>query len=104
MQTFNEQDAKDYISEHERVVIYVTTPFCGVCQSVKPLIGILAEAMEDVRFGEINLNLTPDLAKRYQISGAPTLLQFTYGELVQRVENFQNITQLYTTLERGFLK
>ena len=54
--------------------------WCGPCQMQAPVIEELAEELDDVIIGKVNVDEQPELAVQFDISSIPTLLLFKNGE------------------------
>ena len=85
-----------FIKEHDTAIFldfYSTT--CGPCMA-------MYEDYEDaalgfsfkVKFLKINADKHTDIAKKYAVSGLPTIIAFKNGEEVDRISNQLSLTQL----------
>ncbi len=64
------------------VVVDFWAPWCSPCARFLPVMeSVAAKWIPDVAFGKVNVDDAPDLARRYQIRGIPTLLLFKGGKL-----------------------
>ena len=54
--------------------------WCGPCQMQSPVIAELAEELDDVIIGKVNIDEQPELAMQFEVSSIPTLLLFKNGE------------------------
>lgn len=60
-------------------------PWCGPCKAISPLLdSIAAEGENSVYVLKVNVDELPEIARKYQVTGIPTLLVFQGGELVKR--------------------
>lgn len=56
-------------------------PWCGPCRMVGPILEQIAQEMQgQVRIVKVNVDDSPDLAKRYGIMSIPTMMLFKGGE------------------------
>lgn len=68
------------------VVVDFYATWCPPCRMLAPLLDELAAKYGDrVQFVKVNIDESPDLANRYQVSGVPTLVFFFGGNEVDRV-------------------
>lgn len=72
--------------------------WCGPCQMQAPVIEELAEELDDVTVGKVNVDEQPELAMRFDISSIPTLLLFKNGECVSTQVGYQSKRDLITLI------
>jgi thioredoxin 2 len=67
------------------VLIDFWAPWCGPCRSVTPILEQLAGEMAGrVKLVEINVDLAPRLAQRFDVQAIPTLMVAYRGEVIAR--------------------
>ena len=65
-------------------------PGCAPCQQLEGIIVSLATEYDGkVRFGEINVQESMQLARRFNVMATPTVLYFREGKVVERVAGFR---------------
>ena len=78
-------------NEFEAEVLKATTPvvvdfyatWCGPCKTLAPILDQQASAFTGkIKFVKVNVDEAPDLSKRFQVQGVPTLLFFKDGKQV----------------------
>ncbi len=58
--------------------------WCGPCKMIAPTVDSLAEEYNGrVKFARVNVDESPDLARRYGVKSIPTLLIFRKGKPVR---------------------
>ena len=67
------------------VLVEFYTNGCGICQSMEPVLGNVARAL-DIRVGLINPRDDPGLIERFAVRSVPLLVLFVKGEPVARLE------------------
>ncbi|AWB28186.1 thioredoxin family protein [Halococcoides cellulosivorans] len=83
-------DALDaLIDTYETVLVEFYTDGCGVCASMEPVLGIVAQEADAV-VATINPRDDPPLVERFAVQSVPLLVVFRDGEPVERVaDGFQ---------------
>ncbi len=80
-------------SRGEPVLLNFTTTWCGYCKQMKPALAQLAAAGYPIR--DVDGDQSPDLAKRYKISGYPTyVIVDESGEELSRTSGVRPATEL----------
>lgn len=95
----NYQDLKSNELDSLVRVTLVYTPTCGTCQLAKKMIEVLQEAIPNVVFTKINLNLNESLARDYEILSIPCLLIHQNLTLVDKIYKFQSVPYLYELIK-----
>jgi thioredoxin len=64
------------------VIVDFWAPWCSPCIRFQPVMERIAGEWEpEVAFGKVNVDHEPELARRFRVSGIPTLLMFKQGKL-----------------------
>jgi len=105
VQEVNELEFVTAVLEADRpVVVDFYAPWCGPCRMLAPVLERLADEWSDrVGFVKVNVDETPELAMRYQISGVPTLVMFADGRPVDRLVGLVPPRALEQWLAQGLL-
>ncbi len=69
----------DTINNNDIVVIDFWAPWCGPCQTFKPIFEQAAEKHEDAVFASCNTEEQSELAAMFQIQSIPTMVVFREG-------------------------
>ena len=72
--------------------------WCRPCQMQAPVIEELAEELDDVIIGKVNVDEQPELAVQFDISSIPTLLLFKNGECVSTQVGYHSKRDLITLI------
>ena len=91
------------------VLVDFYAEWCGPCKKLGPVLEDFATEHPDIRVVKVNVDENPDLARRYQVRGMPTLLVIQGGRvrtqsigLVTKAE-VQKMTSLSSVAASGML-
>ncbi|MBQ7126892.1 thioredoxin [bacterium] len=75
--------------------------WCGPCRKMGPILEeVESEMMSKVKFVKINTDNNLEVAKKYQISGLPTLMVFKNGEPAERLVGLMPKSSIITNIEK----
>jgi thioredoxin 1 len=75
-------------------------PWCGPCKMLAPVLAALDRQFAGrVKIAKVNVDEAPALAYRYSITGVPTMLFFSGGEVVDQVVGLASPRALIDRLE-----
>lgn len=75
--------------------------WCGPCRKLGPILEeVEAELSEKVKFAKIDTDENLEAAKKYQVSGLPTLLVFKGGEVIERMVGLMPKSSIITNIEK----
>jgi thioredoxin 1 len=67
------------------VLVDFTATWCGPCRQIAPLVDQLADEYEGkAKVVKLDIDESPETARRFGIRGVPTILVFKGGEVVQQ--------------------
>ena len=80
-------------SQPDPVILYFSTPQCGVCHAMLPK---LIDALEDkpTEVIEIDASAYPEVAGQHQVFVAPTVLIYYQGSEILRESRFIDISKI----------
>ena len=64
--------------------------WCGPCQMQSPIIDELAEEVQGVKFGKLNVDENMGLAQKFRVMSIPTLMLFKGGQAAATVVGLQS--------------
>lgn len=73
------------LSSSKPVMVEFFAPWCGHCQREQPILNATTQQVAgQVTIGQVNCDVEKDLAKRFGITGYPTMLVFENGRITGR--------------------
>lgn len=74
--------------------------WCGPCRKMGPILEEVEAELTNVKFAKINTDDNIEMAKKYQVSGLPTLMVFKNGEPVERIVGLMPKSSIITNIEK----
>ncbi len=92
---------QEVITSQIPVVVDFWATWCGPCRKLGPVIEEIAQSYEGkVKFAKVNIEECIDIAKKYAISGLPSLLVFKDGEPVERMAGLMPKSTIISNIEK----
>ena len=83
------------------VLVDFWATWCGPCRKLGPVVDEIAEAYDGkVKFVKINVEESLETAKKYSISGLPSLLVFKNGEALERMAGLMPKSTIISNIEK----
>ena len=67
------------------VLVDFWAEWCGPCKMIAPILEEIAAEQENIKIAKVNVDDSPDLARRYEIMSIPALLVFENGEPAKKL-------------------
>lgn len=89
----------EFIANDVAVVDFWAT-WCGPCRMLAPILDDVAIKLSSVKFGKVDVDNAPELAKKYKIVSIPNVCIFKNGELVDRIVGLCDEDELTETIKK----
>ena len=96
----NSENFIDVINSENVTVVDFFANWCGPCRKMAPLLEEVETELTNVKFAKINTDENIEMAKKYQVSGLPTLMVFKNGEAVERIVGLMPKSSIITNIEK----
>ena len=96
----NSENFVDTINSGNVTVVDFFANWCGPCRKMAPLLEEVESELTNVKFAKINTDENLEMAKKYQVSGLPTLMVFKNGEAVERIVGLMPKSSIITNIEK----
>ena len=89
----------EFISDGVVVVDFWAT-WCAPCRMLAPILDEVADKMQNVKFGKVDIDENIELARRYNIMSIPNVCVFKNGKLIDRVIGLSDDKELIQTIDK----
>ena len=87
--TLNKENFSELVLESKgTVLVDFWASWCGPCMMLSPIVDELAEEVEGLTVGKVNVDENQELAIRYGIDAIPALILFRDGKMAGRSIGF----------------
>ena len=81
------------------VVVDFWAEWCGPCKTIAPVLDEIAEEYAGkLRVAKVNVDDSPDVARRFEVMSIPTLIVFKDGQAKKRLVGAKGKSQLMSEL------
>lgn len=98
----NTNNFESEVVNHQGItVVDFFADWCGPCRKLGPILEeVEQELSSKVKFTKINTDNNIEMAKKYQVSGLPTLMVFKNGEPAERMVGLMPKSSIITNIEK----
>ncbi len=91
----------EVLNSDKLTIVDFFADWCGPCRKLGPIMEEVENDLSDrAKFAKINTDNNIEAAKKYQVSGLPTLLVFKNGEVVERMVGLMPKSSIITNIEK----
>lgn len=95
-------DLNEFIEKYDRAMVEFYTEGCGICASVEPIIGLIAQTTS-VAVGTVNPRNDPSLIENYTIKSVPKFILFEKGKIIdERADGYIEADKLRKWIDESF--
>ncbi len=100
MEIINEKQFDKMIVKKGLVVVDFSATWCMPCRMLKPIMERVEEKLNDVKFYNVDIDESENIAKRYRIFSVPTLVAFREGKKVDSLVGLNSFDDIIDFVER----
>ncbi len=90
-ETFTDKNFQDEVLDSGKVTLVdFWAEWCYPCKMQGPIVEQVAEEMDNVKIGKLNVEDNPQTAQEYNIRSIPTIIIFKNSEAVETLTGLQN--------------
>lgn len=94
----NKSDLDLLIRGDKTILLDFFADWCGPCRMVSPVIDEIAAERSDVAVGKINVDESPELARKYGVYSIPTLIVIRDGKVINQAIGARSKEQISAML------
>ena len=80
----SENFESEILNSEKPVLVDFWASWCGPCRMLSPIVDEIAEEVQTIKVGKINVDEQQDLAGKYGVMSIPTLILFKNGQPVNK--------------------
>ena len=80
----SENFESEVLNSEKPVLVDFWASWCGPCRMLSPIVDEIAEEVQTIKIGKVNIDEQQDLAGKFGVMSIPTLILFKNGQPVNK--------------------
>lgn len=80
----SENFESEVLNSEKPVLVDFWASWCGPCRMLSPIVDEIAEEVQTIKIGKVNVDEQQDLAGKFGVMSIPTLILFKNGQSVNK--------------------
>ena len=80
----SENFESEVLNSEKPVLVDFWASWCGPCRMLSPIVDEIAEEVQSIKIGKVNVDEQQDLAGKFGVMSIPTLILFKNGQPVNK--------------------
>lgn len=73
----------EVVKSDKPVLVDFWASWCGPCRMLSPVVDQIADEIDTIKVGKVNVDEEPELAQKFRVMSIPTLILFKEGQVAQ---------------------
>jgi len=82
-----------------KVVVKYTANWCAPCRMMAPIFEALSKEIKNVKFSELDVDKTPEIAAKFTVMSIPTFMIFKNGKQIKTLVGGMSKEKLKSEIE-----
>jgi thioredoxin-like negative regulator of GroEL len=95
----SEQLREKFAANDTVIALFLFTPLCGTCSLTEKMLNVIEHMHPGLKLYKSNINLSPDIAKQWEIASVPCLLLIQQQTIQQKIYAMHSVDHLYRVLQ-----
>ncbi|ERI08844.1 thioredoxin family protein [Aneurinibacillus aneurinilyticus] len=96
------KDVDTFLSSYKISLLYISQEACSVCHALLPKVEIMLETFPRLESAYVRIDDVPELAGKFSVFTAPTLILFVEGKEMVRKARFVVMQELEADIKKYY--